>query len=368
MDGPRPGDGDKTEFTYNASTGNLESVIQPIIGSTLFTDYDGAGRPGTVTDVNNQARGLTYDGWGRVTTAINYADDPDSTTQFGYVGGLLDSVTDPDGVIQLFDYDPLFGRLSTITDEDGNYILHTYEAYPRGNLVERSKFTSGNSRTSRKRWSYEHPSDPGKLYREIQVDDTYRQYGYDDAGNVISMVDPNGNLTTYAYDLMDRIGEVAQWVNDPNLRDLVTGYGYDVQGNLASVTDANSHSTTYAYDDMGRVVATTSPDTGTTRYAYDEAGNLRFKKDAKTVTVEYTYDYLNRVTATNYPGTADDIAYTMTKGRMEKDILPRWWTLRGQSPLAMTPGGGWCRRPVRLAESTISRSCTSTPLAEKWAL
>jgi YD repeat-containing protein len=195
--------------------------------------------------VNNQAKGFTYDGRGRVTVITNYADNPDSFTQFAYVGGLLDSVTDPDGVIQYFDYDTLYGRLSKITDGDENYIFHAYESYPRGNLIERGKYTSSDQRTSRNRWSYEHPSYPGKLYREIQADDTYRQYGYDDAGNVSSMVDPNGNLTTYAYDFMDRIGEVAQWVNDPNLRALVTGYGYDAQGNLASVTDANSHSTTY---------------------------------------------------------------------------------------------------------------------------
>jgi RHS repeat-associated protein len=308
IDSPRSGDGDKTDFTYNATTGNLESVTQPLIGCTTFTGYDNAGRPGTITDVNNQAKGFSYDGRGRITSITNYADDPDSSTQFAYVGGLLDTVTDPDGVTQAFQYDG-YGRLWKILDEGANYIKHDYEVYPRGNLVEKGKYTSGDERTSRKRWSYEHPSYPGKLYREIQADDTYRQYGYDDAGNVNSMVDPNGNLTTYAYDFMDRIGEVAQWVNDPNLRDLVTGYGYDAQGNLASVTDANSHSTTYVYDDMGRVVSTTSPDTGTTRYQYDEAGNLRVKKNAKAVTVEYAYDNLNRVTLADNPGTADDVGY-----------------------------------------------------------
>ena len=310
IDGPRSGDGDKTDFTYNATTGNLESVIQPHIGSTTFTGYDNAGRPGTITDVNNLAKGFTYDGRGRVTTITNYADNPDSTTQFAYVGGLLDSVTDPDGVTQQFQYDG-YGRLWKILDEGGNYIKHDYEVYPRGNLVERGKYTSANERTSRKRWSHEHPSYPGKLYREIQSDDTYREYGYDDAGNVSSMVDPNGNLTTYVYDFMDRIGEMAQWVNDPNLRDLVTGYGYDAQGNLASVTDANSHSTTYAYDDMGRVVSTDSPDTGLTRYAYGQAGNLTHKMDAKGVQVEYNSDYLNRVTAAIYPATVDYAGFTI---------------------------------------------------------
>ena len=309
VDGPRAGSGDMTTFTYNSSTGNLESVTQPHIGSTYFAVYDNAGRPGTITDVNSQAKGFSYDGRGRITSITNFADDPDSSTQFAYVGGLLVSVTDPDGVIQGFQYDN-YARLWKILDQGANYIRHDYEVYPRGNVVERGKYTSGDERKSRTRWSYEHPSYPGRLYREIQSDDTYREYGYDDAGNVSSMEDPNGNLTTYGYDFMDRIEEVAQWVNDPSLRDVVTGYGYDGQGNLASVTDANAHATTYVYDDLGRVVSTTSPDTGITRYAYDEAGNLRYKKDAKAVTVEYAYDNLNRVTVADYPGTTDDIAYT----------------------------------------------------------
>ncbi len=45
IDGPRSGTGDTTTFAYNSTTGNLESVTQPLIGSTLFTEYDAAGRP-----------------------------------------------------------------------------------------------------------------------------------------------------------------------------------------------------------------------------------------------------------------------------------------------------------------------------------
>jgi YD repeat-containing protein len=314
VDGPRPGTGDTTTFAYNASTGNLESFTQPHIGSTHFTEYDSAGRPGRTTDVNNQARGFSYDGRGRVTTITNYADDPPSSTQFAYVGGLLDSVTDPDGVIQFIDYDALYGRLSAITDAEGNYIAHTYETYPRGNLIERSKYSTSQTRTSRQRWSYEHPNYPGKLFREIQADDTYREYGYDAAANVSPEVDPNGNATSYTYDFLNRLESVAQTVSDPTLHNLTTMYDYDSQGNLKRVTDALSHYTDYQYDDMGRVVSATSPDTGITRYTYDEAGNLTHKTDAKGVTVEFTFDDLNRVTAADYPGTADDIAYAYDQG------------------------------------------------------
>jgi RHS repeat-associated protein len=321
IDGPRPGTGDTTTFVYNVTTGNLESVTQPLIGSMLLTEYNAAGRPGRVTDVNGQQKGFTYDGRGRITAVINYADNPASSTQFAYVGGLLDSVTDPDGVTQFFDYDAQYGRLSAIIDQEGNYISQSYETYPRGNLIERSNYTSSGTRTSRKRWSYEHPNYPGKLYREIQADDTYREYGYDPAGNVSSVVDPNGNLTAYAYDFMNRLISAAQRVNDPDPRDLVTSYAYDTQGNLVSVTDAKSNGTIYDYDDMGRVVSTDSPDTGIQKMAYDQAGNLKYKTDAKAVRVEYTYDDLNRVTAAIYPDSIDDITYTYDQGANGKGHL-----------------------------------------------
>jgi len=321
VDGPRPGTGDTTTFAYNASKGNLESFTQPQIGSTYFTEYDSAGRPGRTTDVNSQVKGFSYDGRGRVTTVTNYADDPPSSTQFSYIGGFLDSMTDPDGVIQFFDYDALYGRLSTITDAEGNYIVHTYETYPRGNLIERRKYSALQAITSRKRWSYEHPIYPGKLYREIQSDDTYGEYGYDHAGNVSFEVDPNGNRTRYTYDFLKRLESVTQTVGDPTPHNLTTTYQYDTQGNLAGVTDALPHHTEYQYDDMGRVVSATSPDTGITRYIYDEVGNLRHKTDAKGVTVEFTYDNLNRGTAADYPGTANDVAYTYDQGTGGKGYL-----------------------------------------------
>jgi YD repeat-containing protein len=138
---------------------------------------------------------------------------------------------------------------------------------------------------------------------------------------VSSLVDPNGNLTTYAYDFMDRLISAAQRVNDPDPRDLVTSYAYDPQGNLGSVTDAKSNQTIYDYDDMGRPVSTSSPDTGLTTYAYDQAGNLRYKTDAKGVRVEYTYDDLNRVTAAIYPNSIDDISYTYDQGANGKGHL-----------------------------------------------
>ena len=149
---------------------------------------------------------------------------------------------------------------------------------------------------------------PGLLFREINGDDTYTQYGYDLEGNVASVRNPNGNITYYNYDPLNRLETVTQ----PG--SIVTSYVYDSHGNRISVIDAESHITTYQYDDMGRLISITSPDTGTVTYVYDKNGNPVNKIDAKGISVDYVYDTLNRLTNVNYADSNQDIIYTYDQG------------------------------------------------------
>ena len=65
---------------------------------------------------------------------------------------------------------------------------------------------------------------------------------------------------------------------------------------------------------MGRVVATASPDSGTTVYVYDAAGNPVQKTDAKGIAAQYDYDALRRLMAVRFPDAAQDITYTYDAG------------------------------------------------------
>jgi YD repeat-containing protein len=183
-----------------------------------------------------------------------------------------------------------------------------YDYDTQGNRIEKSKHYSSGERTSLNRWTYEHPVMPGKLYKEINADDTFTEYGYDSEGNVASVTDARDHTTTYEYDPFNRLYKVTQ----PGT--MITSYAYDSHGNLIEVIDAQGHETTYVYDDMGRLVSTTSPDTGTMTYVYDEAGNLVEKTDAKGILVSYTYDLLNRLTAVHFPDSSQDITYTWDTG------------------------------------------------------
>lgn len=305
IDGPLPGSGDTNSFAYDTATGDLLSITRPLIGGTYFSDYDTAGRPGRVADVNGQPRGISYNGRGRITAIINDADG--SATTFSYnIAGKPDSVTDPDVITQSFDYDTDYGRLIRVTDHESNYITYGYDA--QGNRTEMSYHDPSGNRTFWKRYTYQQPDMPGKLWRVINPDNTFTEYGYDIAGNISSMADPKGHTTGYNYDHLNRLITVTQPGN------LTTSYSYNTQDRLTVVTDAEGHKTIYEYDDMGRVISTTSPDTATVTYLYDEAGNLIKKTDAKGITVTYTYDLLNRLTDIHFPDSTQDITYAYDQG------------------------------------------------------
>lgn len=307
VDRPLPGNGDTTSSTYDPTTGDLLFITRSIIGATSFSNYDAAGQVGLVTDVNNQSKGFIYDGRGRVTLITNNADGSTNSVIYN-TAGLPDSRTDEDGVISSSLYDTIYGRLARTTDHVGNYISYDYD--PQGNMIEKSYCDPSDVRTNMKRYLYQDPAHnmPGKLYKEINPDDTFTKYGYDSEGNISSVTDPNNNTTSYEYDPLNRLITVTQPGN------VATSYSYDAHSNLQSVTDAESHTTTYEYDDMGRLLSTTSPDTGTVIYVYDEAGNPVSKTDAKGITVGYEYDLLNRLTDLNFPDSTQDITYTYDTG------------------------------------------------------
>ena len=318
IDGSLAGPSDTTQFAYATTTGNLLSITRPLIGSTNFANYDAAGQVGRLTDVNSQSENISYDGRGRITGVTHESDASIRSVSYN-TAGPPEITTDEDGVTKSYEYDTS-GRLYRVYDTDDNYIEHVYDA--QGNLKERHTYNTGGTRTARKRWSYQHPTFPGKLWSEIKAGtsdeinidlyDLYAYYDYDSEGNVASVTDFNNNITAYEYDSFNRLITVSQ----PG--GIFTSYEYDAHGNLESVRDAKNHETVYIYDDQGRVVTTTSPDTGTETYLYDASGNLVQKTDAKNITVNYDYDALNRLTHVRFPDSSQDITYTYDAGVLGK--------------------------------------------------
>ena len=222
-----------------------------------------------------------------------------------------------DAITLTFAYD-VARRLVRITDGAGNYIRYTLDGH--GNhLAEEIYDANGTPQDE---------VDDVLAYALTQTFDVYRRMDlqisgagtsgplevvdldYSQNGSLGRKTDGNGIVTDYSYDSLQRLLASTQ---DPAGINAVTGYGYDAAGNLEAVTDPNNGTTTYVRDDLGNLLSVTSPDTGTTIYTYDEAGNRRTKTTAsgtpEALTLAYSYDVLNRLTRVTTPNPADDVSY-----------------------------------------------------------
>jgi ATP:cob(I)alamin adenosyltransferase len=80
-------------------------------------------------------------------------------------------------------------------------------------------------------------------------------------------------------------------------RDLPARRCFVLSGNRQTRTDANNHVTTWTYDVMNRVQTRTLPGGGATEtYTYNPAGTVFTVKDFNGKTTTFAYDKLNRLT------------------------------------------------------------------------
>ncbi len=258
-----------TERTFDALGRVLTSTVQgrascdtaadPLCGTDLATVRTYAAELGPLESEQRPGGGVTayqYDSRGRVSTMSRGPSVSDLRERMQY------------------GYDPLTGHKS----------LERWLAFDAGDWVEHK----------RQEFAY----DPGgRLEGVTHPDGASSSYAYDPAGRVRSVRDENHATpnTGYAYDPAGRLIEVVQTLASAPGGSIATGYGYDAHGNLTSVTDPNGNVTSYLYDDFGQMIQQQSPVTGTTTYSYDSGGNLVTTIDANGATTTRAYDAAGRL-------------------------------------------------------------------------
>jgi YD repeat-containing protein len=107
------------------------------------------------------------------------------------------------------------------------------------------------------------------------------------SGNLISIIDRNGNTTQLSYDSVARLVTVT----DPASRHLYFSYASGSSFLVTGVTSDVGLSLSYAYDTQGRLIQVTNPDSSTISFSYDSNSFISSVTDSQGKILEsHTYD------------------------------------------------------------------------------
>ncbi|MFE9207576.1 polymorphic toxin-type HINT domain-containing protein [Micromonospora sp. NPDC007230] len=282
-------EGRKWTFTYTAE-GDAETVTDPV-GNTTATDGDYTSRN-------------TYDDWGQLVAA---KDANGNTTEYldFHASGYPARIKDAGNGLSYFTYDD------------------------RGNVLEvkngkNAKVTQGYDTFGRPKDKVE-PMDAANN-RFI----TTKASVYDANDNIVTAYAANGTASTSVYDKADQVIESyapKDLATDPERKTTTT---YDKVGNVLTVTEpqgnltseAGDYTTTSKYDAIYQPIEVTNGLGQKVVSEYDNVGNVTVLYDAKKTasaendfTTKYEYDWNHRVVKTT------DALGKFTTARFDKDGL-----------------------------------------------
>ncbi|MEV6303420.1 RHS repeat-associated core domain-containing protein [Actinoplanes sp. NPDC051861] len=147
--------------------------------------------------------------------------------------------------------------------------------------------------------------------------------GYNTFGEATHARDPNGAVTSTAYDLAGRTRTVTgpAYATPGGVSITpVTTYDYDSRGNLVKTTDPLNRVAESTYDPYGNVLTSTAPRVGdqpsTTSYRYNRLGEVLATTTPGGAQTQVTYDELGRVeTSTVVEREPAPTSYLITKNR-----------------------------------------------------
>ena len=168
---------------------------------------------------------------------------------------------------------------------------------------------------------YHWPSGGGLMLSQTDKNGNTISYGYNSAGNLISLTDTQGRVTTFAHNSSASSGLITT-MTDPAGR--TWQYGYDSNKNLTSSTDPNGKTTQYGYDSSNELVQITDPDGNVTTLTYDGANTYRVTSVilavGSAVQAVYTYTYNQGNTVVTDPNGHTTTYYYDYLGRVTKAV------------------------------------------------
>jgi YD repeat-containing protein len=186
---------------------------------TTSYNYNSQHQPLTVTDAAGQTTTYTYTTDGQVetvTTPPRAGITEDRTTTYSYdpVTRNLMSVTGPGGVTASYTYDA-YGRLRTTSDADNYTLTYDYDGldrpmrmtYPDGTYDETvyEGLDPVRRRDRLGRWSHTFYDSSRRVAATRDAAGRTVRQEWCDCGSLDKLINPNGNATTWEYDVQGRM-------------------------------------------------------------------------------------------------------------------------------------------------------------------
>ena len=271
--------------------GHLTQVILDYGGenlSNIYKEFGGAGNPGvTVGPDGHETTNFSYDAMNRIVQETD-AVGVETTTGYDGRGNMIQQIIDPGGknVITTIDYNP-HDQLVSQQINDGFVIVATSLKYD----INRKPVLKVDGRGNQTVYLYD---DADQLINVIDPTGYVITYTYALDGEPLEIVDASGSITHYEYDEFDR--RTTEIVDSGDL-DLMNTFGYDIKGNRISATDPAGTTTCYEYDALDRLAAEIKDCGGADlrrSFSYDLNGNILSETDNRGVVTRHEYDALNR--------------------------------------------------------------------------
>ncbi|MHB8123838.1 MAG: RHS repeat-associated core domain-containing protein [Desulfuromonadaceae bacterium] len=337
--------GQTTFYSYDRAN-HLTAVTDPAGNVTAFT-YDRNGNRATIVDPKGNTTGFNYDSNNRIVKKT-YADGTfDSFTydNHSYWDDLPISRTNANGVTTNYTYTTLRMLYSFADNNSTSY--YSYDAYGRRTKAQGSSYFinyayDANSRllsvdgpwrdvfwTPYDKITYQYDAlnrrtgmtlahgrsgpytsvaytyDSLNRLTEVNVGGQVYSYGYAGASPLVrSLTRPNGSVTTYDYDVLNRLMQMTTRVGEAVVNSYAYTYnGRDLRAGETTVEAAPPapyavELVNYEYNNVNALVRMTTPEEKL--MTYDAAGNLTRGYTPEGYAFTAVYDGSNRLSSLSY--------------------------------------------------------------------
>lgn len=291
-------EGNSIEYTYDYA-GRVLTEKNPS-GTITNTYNNNTGLLTKVTDAKGNVTSYSYDKMGRVKSETS--DERRVDYFYDEVGNIAQTrvYTDEDKYNVTKNLYDNRSRLiaSAISPKEGTQEVVRYSYDLAGNIISAvqglSSLDEKPSANMHRITEYQYDV-YGNLVSETDILGHTEEYTYDLHKNLIQSKDKNGTVFTYTYDIMSRPLSKSYTAEDGETDSV--SYTYDMLGNMLSMID-NQGEILYNYDELGNMLSEISGSTSKT-YTYDSNGNMLSYQlstdDEVKQNITYSYDLSNRV-------------------------------------------------------------------------